>query len=231
MAGSWHRRDRHGLCRCSVTIFDISVPIHADLPVYPGDPAIELSLWAEIARGDPADITRLAMGVHTGTHVDAPAHFLPDGLTVDAIDLAACVGPAEVIDVTEAGFGPIEASLLAERLPGRCTRVLLKTQNSTLWSLPTPASRFASLTPAAARLLVERNILLVGIDYLSVAPAEDPATVHRELLLAGIVIVEGLDLSRVAAGTYILVCLPLHLKGAEGAPARAVLISDVARSS
>jgi arylformamidase len=209
-----------------VTIFDISVSIHPGLPVYPGDPPIEVDRWAQMARGDVADVTRLAMGVHTGTHVDAPAHFFQSGRTVDTLDLSACMGLAEVIDVTDSGCSPIEPQMLGARMSAGCRRVLLKTQNSYLWSRTLPAANFASLRPAAARFLVERGIVLVGIDYLSIAPAEDPTTVHRTLLGAGTVILEGLDLSKVPAGTYTLVCLPLRIRDAEGAPARAVLISE-----
>jgi arylformamidase len=223
---SWRRLERSRLLRCLVTIFDISVPVHQDLPVYPGDPSIEIKRWAQLAQGDLADVSQLSMGVHTGTHVDAPAHFLPGGGAVDSIDLSACIGPAVVIDAREVGYGPIDARFLAARMSTGCRRVLLKTQNSLLWKVASPSDQFAALTPDAARMLAQRNIALVGIDYLSIAPAEDPATVHTELLLAGIVILEGLDLSEISAGPYTLICLPLRLRGAEGAPARAVLITE-----
>jgi arylformamidase len=206
-----------------VTLIDISVPISNTLPTYAGDPPIDLELWHSMARGDIADVRTLSMGVHSGTHIDAPSHFIPGGPTIDQIDLDACCGPAQVLDLSDSPQSPIDAAVIAQRLEPGVARVLLKTQNSRLWDRRDFDPNFLALAPDAAELLVQRNVRLIGIDYLSIAPSADPVTPHRILLSAGIVIVEGLDLARVAAGRYTLTCLPLRLADAEAAPARAVL--------
>ncbi len=207
-------------------IHDISVPIDQQTPIYPGDPPVQIEAHASIARGDLANVTALRFGAHTATHVDAPAHFIADGAGVSALSLQALIGRARVIEI------PIDApAILPEHLTeiGDSQRVLFKTRNSSFWSQG--AGRFRTdyvyLSPEAAHALVQCGVRLVGIDYLSVERygAEDFAT-HLALLTNGVVIVEGLDLSAVAPGTYQLVCLPLRIVGGagDGAPARAVLI-------
>jgi len=195
-------------------IIDISMPIGPDTPVWPGDPPVVMEPVARVAAGDPADVSRLTLGTHTGTHVDPPAHFLAGGATVDALPLDVLVGPAVVADLTAAG--PIDAARLAAQVPGDGTsRVLLKT-----------GAADGALTPEGAAWLVERGVRLVGADTLSIEPETRDYPVHRILLGAGVVIVEGLDLSAAAAGRYQLLCLPLRISGGDGAPARAVLIPD-----
>jgi len=201
-------------------IFDISLPIGPDTPVWPGDPPVLVEPVARVADGDAADVSRLTLGTHTGTHVDPPAHFLPGSATVDALELDVLVGPAVV-----AGFpaGPIDgAALESVALAQGSTRVLLKTGGDA-----------GALTPEGARWLVERGVRLVGADTLSIepdcpgvrgCPPDEQYPVHRILLGAGVVIVEGLDLAAVAPGPYEFVCLPLRIVGGDGAPARAVLI-------
>ena len=207
-------------------IFDISAPISPGLHTYAGDPPTQIEPWTRMAAGDLADVSRLSLGTHTGTHIDAPAHFLLGAETLDKIDLSTCIGPAQVIDLTALGSVSLGASVIAERtLPG-ATRVLLKTQNSQYWELENVQTQFSALTLNAAERLVEQRVRLVGIDYLSIAPYDDPAPVHRALLQAGIIILEGLNLGAVPAGMYQLVCLPLRVAGADGAPARAVLLSE-----
>jgi arylformamidase len=203
-------------------IIDISLPIGPETPVWPGDPPVLVEAVARVADGDPADVSRLALGTHTGTHVDPPAHFLPGTTTVDALPLDVLIGPAVVAGLPA---GPIDgAALESAALAEGSTRVLLKT-----------GADAGALTPDGARWLVERGVLLVGADTLSIEPAgdrpgvrgcppEERYPVHRILLGAGVVIVEGLDLSAVAPGPYQLVCLPLRIAGGDGAPARAVLI-------
>jgi arylformamidase len=202
---------------------DVSVPLRDGMVVYEGDPPARIERVAEIARGDMANITHLDLGAHTGTHVDAPAHFLPGGAGADRLPLDVLIGPAVVADLT-ARAGDIDAAALgAVDLPDGTERLLLKTRNSALWARDAFVPEFAGLTDAAARELVARGVRLVGIDYLSIAPSGDPAPTHRTLLGAGVVIVEGLDLRAVAPGRYELVCLPLRIAGADGAPARALL--------
>ena len=208
-----------------MTYFDISVPISNSLVTYAGDPPIHLELWHAMAQGAIADVRTLSMGVHTGTHIDAPAHFIPGGKTIDELDLETCHGQVQVLDLTDVAGELIDRASLELKLTADVDRVILKTRNSSLWSQSAFDPRFVALSPDAAELLVERRIRLVGVDYLSVAPSSDPVSVHRVLLGAGVVILEGLDLSIVPAGAYILACLPLRLQGAEAAPARAILTS------
>lgn len=207
-------------------IYDISVPIGPKLHTYDGDPPTLIEPWTRLSVGDPADVSRLSLGTHTGTHVDAPAHFLAGGRTVDQLDLGACIGPAEVLDLTALGPALITSAALEKLAPPPAERLLLKTQNSRLWTECEVRTNFAALSDDAAEWMVAHGIRLVGIDYLSIAPFSDPAPVHERLLAADIVILEGLDLSSVSAGSYTLICLPLRLIGADGAPARAILLSE-----
>ena len=193
-------------------IIDISRPIGPDTPVWPGDPPVVVEPVARLEAGDPAEVSRLALGTHTGTHVDPPAHFIPGGATVDTLALDVLVGPAVVADFTVAG--PVDPPALeALSLPDGTTRLLLKTGADT-----------GALTADGAQWLVDRGMSLVGADTLSIEPETDNYPVHRTLLGAGVVIVEALDLSSVTPGSYQLVCLPLRIAGGDGAPARAVLI-------
>jgi arylformamidase len=195
-------------------IVDISRPIGPDTPVWPGDPPVVVEPVARVAAGDPAGVSRLSFGTHTGTHVDPPAHFVAGGATVDELALDVLVGPAVV-----AAFpaGPINAAALERAaVPDGCARLLLKTDASA-------GATAGAVTADGARWLVERRIGLVGVDTLSIEPETDSYPVHHTLLGAGVVIVEGLDLSAVAPGGYELVCLPLRVAGGDGAPARAIL--------
>jgi arylformamidase len=209
--------------RIPVTVFDISVPISSDLPNYSGDPPFQIELWESMAAGAIADVRSLAMGVHTGTHIDAPAHFIPGGATVDQLSLEDCTGPCQVVDLRDIESPLIERAQLEGLIEPGVTRLLLHTRNSTLWRKREFDASFTALGKSGAELLIERGTRLIGIDYLSIAPFDDPVTVHRLLLGAGIVILEGLNLAAVPAGRYSLTCLPIKLAGAEGAPARAIL--------
>ncbi|MGI8607006.1 MAG: cyclase family protein [Gaiellaceae bacterium] len=203
-------------------IFDVSVPIQERMPIYDGNPGVHLSRAQSIEDGDGANVSRLDLGVHTGTHVDAPLHFLPDGDGAETLPLDVLVGPAHVLDATTL-TGPIDAGSLAGLdLPEGVERLLLKTSNSELWARDDFTRDFIRLTGDGARFLVERGVRLVGLDYLSVGDPE----AHRELLGAGVVAVEGLDFRDVDPGAYTLVCLPPRLVRSDGAPARAVLLRD-----
>jgi arylformamidase len=202
---------------------DVSIPLRAGIAVWPGDPELTIARVAELERGDEARVSTLAMSVHTGTHVDAPAHFLREGATLDAMPLDATVGPARVLGVREPGA--VSAAALRRARIRRGERVLLRTRNS-----GRDIDRdgfdpgFTALDLDAARLLAERRVRCVGIDAPSVAAyGSDQRMVHETLLAAGVWIIEGLDLRRVPPGAYDLVCLPLRLVGTEGAPARALL--------
>jgi arylformamidase len=204
-------------------VHDVSRPLQDSGVIYPGDPDIVFRAHSSIDRGDPANVTALALGSHSGTHVDAPSHFLPGRDTVDRMPLERLIGPAAVLDLPTELASVGADDLARQDLHGQ-RRVLLRTRNSAV-----PATHFTSdycaLAPDGAEYLLERGVELVGIDALSIEPfGSSDFAVHHLLLARGVVIVEGLDLSSIPAGVYQFVCLPLRLEGLDGAPARAVLI-------
>lgn len=210
-------------------LLDITLPISPRLPVWPGDPAVEMTRAADMERGDDYNLTRLNLSAHTGTHIDAPRHFLADGPAIDELSLERLIGPALVVETDTASHLTAE-DLDRLGIPLGTRRVLLKTRNSRHWQPPiTPvfATDFVALAPSAARWLVERGVNLVGVDYLSVEAAdpEPGSPVHTTLLGGGVIILEGLNLGAVAPGLYTLIALPMKLVGADGAPARAVLLT------
>ena len=207
-------------------IIDVSVSINPELPVWPGDPHIVLERYRTLSRGDASNDSRMACSVHCGTHVDAPAHFIEDGATIEQLSLEILVGTSTVIELPETDV--ITPDLLeAQGLGSQNKRLLLKTKNSDLWTNPGHQFNpdFVALSAESARWIVDKGLKLVGIDYLSIQPFKDtePLT-HRILLEAGIIIIEGLNLRDVNPGVYQLICLPLKLAGSEGAPARVILI-------
>ncbi len=206
-------------------IYDISVNISNTLPTWPGDPAVKIERDKELDKGDGANVSRISMGVHTGTHIDAPYHFLASGKTVEKIPLENLTGPCRVIEVN-AGKS-ITASDLQQVDMGNSNRILLKTKNSELWREGTKEFFRDFIAPdvSAAEYLIEKKIILVGIDYLSIEGfyAEPGNPVHNKLLASNIILLEGLNLSGVAPGDYELICLPLNISGTDGAPVRAVL--------
>ena len=191
-------------------IVDVSVPVRPGMIVYPGDPEVRLERVCS-NEGDGFNLSRLDLGVHSGTHVDAPLHFLEGGAAVETLPLEVLVGPCVVVD-----------GLDVAAVPRGAERVLFKTQNGRLWERDEFTEDFAELDGEAARALVAAGVRLVGIDYLSIGDEE----AHRILLGAGVIAVEGLDLREVEPGEYRLVCAPLKLEGAEGAPARVLLLRD-----
>jgi arylformamidase len=205
-----------------VEIIDISVPIRPAMIVYEGDPDVHLERVLSIADGASANVSRLDFGIHTGTHVDAPVHFIEGAAGAEALSLDVLVGDAYVVDATGIECVLDEAALKELALPDGAERLLFKTQNSRLWELEEFSHDFVRLSGAGARYVLGRGVRLVGIDYLSIGDEE----AHVELLRAGVVPLEGLDLRGVEPGEYRLVCLPLRLVGSDGAPARAVLIRD-----
>jgi arylformamidase len=205
-----------------VDLLDISVPIREGMVVYEGDPEVRLGRFASIEAGATANLSRLDFGVHSGTHVDAPIHFLDGAAGVEQLPLDALVGPAHVVAASHVQGELDEATLRRLDLPDAGDRLLFKTPNSLLWERDGFAHDFISLTGDGAAYLVARGVRLVGIDYLSIGDAD----AHRALLGAGVVVVESLDLRRVEPGPYRLICLPLKIVGADGAPARALLIRN-----
>lgn len=206
---------------------DVTLPIADGMTVWPGDPPVSVRPLRALGSGDPCNVAALRLGSHSGTHVDAPVHYLSGGGTVDALPLDVLLGPCRVVEFDVASFidrGDLEGLGCAAG-----ERLLFKTRNSA--HLAGGSGRFSSdyvsLTIAAAAFLAECGIALVGIDYLSIeafAAAQHP--VHRMLLGHNIVILEGLDLSAIAPGRYQLICLPLRLEGGDGAPARVLLGDD-----
>lgn len=210
-----------------MTLYDISLLIAEDLPVWPGDPGINLKKISLIDEGELANVTHISACVHIGTHVDAPDHFLGNGKTVEDIPLDLLVGPAYVVDLPV--NGQISASdLEAAAIPEGTIRLLIKTPNSLLWAdgFQEFQEDFIALEEDAAAYLVSRKIKVVGIDYLSIAPFADPAPTHKRLLDAEVLIIEGLNLNGIKEGAYTLLCLPIKIKGADGAPARVLLQED-----
>lgn len=199
-------------------IIDISVPVSPSTVSWENESIPVIERVSSIEAGDGYNLSRLVLNTHTGTHVDAPLHFIEGGGSSDELSLDALVGPALVVDARDVNE-EIDAELVERELPAGCERILFSTRNSELWDQPSFSSDFVGISPQAASLLVERGVRLVGIDYLSVGAPET----HRKLLSHGVVLLEGLDLRAVAAGRYRLVCLPLRVVGADGAPARAVL--------
>jgi len=208
-------------------LHDISLPLGRDTLVWPGDPPIDVTPKLRIANGDPANVSELRLGTHSGTHVDPPVHFVEGAAAIDRLSLDRVVGPALVADLRETN-GPIGPTELEALGLGRdVTRLLLRTSNSSLWrSLPVEfPDTYACLSPEGAKWIVQNGIELVGIDFLSIeARGASGHPVHHILLENGVVIVEGLDLGDVEPGTYTLVCMPLKVVDGDGGPARAVLI-------
>jgi arylformamidase len=187
------------------------------MPIWPGDPQLEVGLADAIADGAEANVTRVTLGAHTGTHVDAPVHFLQGADGVEALPLDALVGACLVVEAED-----VDGELPAAAVPAGAERVLFKTRNAELWERDGFVEGSVCLSAAAAREVVRRGIRLVGIDYLTIGGPE----AHRILLAAGVVPLEGLDLRAVDPGDYRIVCLPLKLVGSDGGPARTVLLRD-----
>jgi arylformamidase len=206
-------------------LYDLSVPIHEGMALWPSDPPLSMKLAKSMARGDRSNVTRLEFGAHTGTHMDAPFHFVANGAGIDQIPLETVIGPCRVFDLTSIP-GHIDRAVVESCDLRGVTRALFKTRNSEGWARAEHAfdKEFRAIVLDGAQLLVEHGVKLVGVDYLSVEPygsKEHP--VHLAFLPANVIIIEGLNLSAVPAGDYELIALPMKLKGCDGAPARVVL--------
>ncbi|HVR69348.1 MAG TPA: cyclase family protein [Vicinamibacteria bacterium] len=205
-------------------IYDLTVPLSPQLATFPGDPPFQSDPVYRIRDGHPCNVSRLTLGTHAGTHVDAPRHFLEDGARVDELPLEILTGKARVVSIPAreaVDRADLEALDLRDDL-----RLLIRTRNSGQLRQPEFRPDFVYLTPEAASYLVQVGIKLVGWDYLSIekfGSRDFPA--HHALLGAGVILVEGLDLSQVEAGEYELTCLPLKVAGGDGAPARVIVRS------
>jgi arylformamidase len=207
--------------------YDVSLTISQDLPTWPGDPIISLNRFSKMEEGAPCNVTQISACVHIGTHVDAPYHFLGgDSQTVDQLPLNLLTGRSYVLHLPDE-VNLITAEVLESAgVPPRTRRLLFKTRNSAYWSGAVKGFQkdFVALSADGAQFIVDHGVRLVGVDYLSVAPFTEPEPTHQILLQAGVVVIEGLNLSEVSQGRYALYCLPLKILGADGAPARAILI-------
>ena len=202
---------------------DITVPVREGMPVWPGDPAPLFERIMDQENGDVCTLTRVAMSAHTGTHMDAPLHFIKDAPTIDEMPFHAAIGPARVIPIHNR-----KAITLEELEPHRIEpneRILFKTVNSDrIWHKEQFNEGFVFIDESAAKHLAKRGVLLVGVDYLSVGGfKQDAVETHHALLDSGIWVIEGLNLNGVEPGRYELICLPLKLVDSDGSPARAVL--------
>jgi len=204
-------------------IIDISVPVYTGMVHWPGDPDVKLTRKLDMAKGDVCNYTHLSFGAHTGTHMDAPLHFVADGSPMDQLPLDATVGRCRVVEIK--ARRQIKPQHLQPLRLRKGERVLFKTSNSRKsWKSEAFDEDFVSLSRDAAEFLADRGVRTVGVDYLSIGGWQsDGVETHQVMLGAGIWVIEGLNLAAVDPGSYELICLPLKLIGAEGAPARAVL--------
>ena len=208
----------------NATWHDISVPIHTRMPTWPGNSKIIHQFHKRLELAGDANVSSISLGVHTGTHVDAPYHHLEKGKPVSEINIEELVGQAMVIDMTHVS-DTISVKHL-ESIDWQCASIyLFKTRNSSLWRSESFDPDYVHLSMEAASFLISQNASVIGIDYLTIEAFDaHPKTVHQTLLQADVLIVEGLDLSAVDPGRYFFICLPINVSGAEAAPARAVLL-------
>ncbi len=202
---------------------DVSVDLYNDMVHWPDNPPVQIEFAMQMSRGDVCNVSKLAMGAHTGTHMDAPLHFIEGGASIDTMPFAATIGKARVIEISDpVSIKPAE---LEKHQLQMGERILFKTRNSPrCWQSQSFVEDFVYISKEAAHYLALIRVCTVGVDYLSVGGyAHDGPETHRALLGAGIWVIEGLNLAAVQAGVYDLICLPLKMVGHEGAPARAVL--------
>lgn len=203
---------------------DVSVPVASGMAHWPDNPPVEVERTLDMAHGDAANVSRLSFGAHTGTHMDAPVHFVPGACSIDKMPFDATIGPARVIAIRDKVKVTVK-ELSAHRIK-KGERILLRTRNSPrAWKSKAFVEDFVYLATDTAEWIAERGVRTIGVDYLSVGgfQAGNGVAVHRALLEAGVWIIEGLDLSKVAPGPCDLVCLPIKVLGGDGAPARAIV--------
>lgn len=202
-------------------LIDVSVPLDATLPTYPGNTPFSLEAIKRLAQGDSSNVSTIHMSVHGGTHVDAPRHFFDDRGGAETLPLDMLVGRTRVVEIASRR---IAAEDLAAIDLSEDVRVLIKTHNSRLWGSPAFHADFAGVTESGARHLVDHGVKVVGVDYLSVEEFRKPgAPAHHVLLGGGTIVIEGLNLRDVDPGVYDMMCLPLRIVGSDGAPARVIL--------
>ena len=201
---------------------DVTVPIRDGMVHWPGDPAVRVTRVQALEHGHPATVTQLDLGVHTGTHVDAPVHFIIGAPGIHELPLGRLLGPARVVALPDART--ITAEAIEDVAPVAGERLLFRTDNSTrCWRDDRFVPDYTYLSLAGARALSAHQVATVGVDYLSIGGGDDGPAIHRALLEADICVIEGLNLSKIAPGLYDLICLPLRIQDADGAPARVLL--------
>jgi len=202
---------------------DVSVPLDNGMVCWPGDPALEIAKIHDMKSGDGDNLTHISMCAHTGTHMDSPLHFIKSGKSIDKMPIKAAIGKARVIEISDK-----ECITVEEIRPQRIRkgdRILFKTNNSRKkWNKKPFMKKFVHLSTEAAQFLAERKVQTIGIDYLSIGGYEGNVTdIHNIILKAGIWVIEGLNLSNIKPGGYKLICLPIKISGADGAPCRALI--------
>ncbi|HYE32330.1 MAG TPA: cyclase family protein [Methylomirabilota bacterium] len=202
---------------------DISVTIKSGMVHWPDNPEIRVEKMLDMGRGDVCNVSTLSLGSHTGTHMDAPLHFIRNGKSLDKMPLDATIGPARVVEIKDKEAVKVEELLPAKIKAGE--RILFKTRNSKRsWKTDNFDEDFIYISKEAAQFLAERKVTTVGIDYLSVGGfKKDGIETHQALLGAGIWVIEGLNLAKIQPGKYELLCLPIKVLNSDGAPARALL--------
>lgn len=207
-------------------IYDLTLTVRNEMAVWPGDPQVHLERIHKIEEGSNSNVTQMNLSVHTGTHMDAPVHFIPGAKSIETLPLEVLIGPAQVVHLADTVSLITAKEIESAGIQPGVTRVLFKTRNSQIWQAENPPfeTGFVAVSADGAEALVKMGIRLVGIDYLSIAPFKQSKQPHQILLRAGMVIAEGLNLSQVQPGRYTLICLPLKLGGSDGSPARVVLV-------
>lgn len=202
---------------------DISVALHSGMVHWPGDPATTIERVANMDKGSVCNVSEMRMCAHAGTHMDGPVHFIKDGDGLDMLPFDATIGPARVIEIKDKES--VKPGELHSHKLRRGERILLKTRNSKrCWKTNEFVKDFVYISKEAAQYLVDRGVRTIGLDYLSVGGFfRDGVETHQILLGAKIWIIESLNLSKIKPGTYELLCLPIKVRGSDGAPARALL--------
>jgi arylformamidase len=201
---------------------DITVDIENDMVHWPGDVPVKIQRTKEIVKDGDANVTAFSMSAHTGTHIDAPLHFIKDGKDVTQIALDKLNGKTKIFQIEDEQQITLEEIKNFEINNG--DRILFKTKNSDEdWTMQPFNEKYIYLGTDAANYLKEKGIVCIGIDYLSIAGRANGEEVHKILLGAEISIIEGLNLRNIEPGLYEMVCLPMKLKGADGAPARVAI--------
>jgi arylformamidase len=210
-----------------VQIYDVSLPIHNHMMAFFHDPVAHVHRVRDLDKGDDANVSEIQMGCHTGTHLDAPIHFVVGAPAVESLSLEDLIGPALVVEFL-ASLQQIHAADLEEAgIPAGTRRVLLKTRNSKDWERMETVFHqdYVGVESDAAEWLIKRGLKVVGIDHLSICPFHDLLTTHRLFFNARTIVIEGLNLTGITPGLYQLVCMPLNIVGADGSPCRVALIA------